>query len=408
MSDLDRTSVSLLLVVTLFAVLVKTASCRGGLNGSPSSVATQAAVGMVIVTGDSVNLRQAPTRSASVVARAEKGMELDLLGTQDDWYNVRWGEGTVWLSKLYASPTEDCPAEQLAAPESLLHQLPGEWKGKVGSSPVTFVFYSRNERLCAYALYSDVKEVLALAVSGPDTLTLTGQRYERLEGTTGPFWLDTFSGQLEGTSERLSGTYTDANSNGGKWFAQRPGSSSETASASTGEDEEQLTVHQSEPMVDPSQQLVPLATGSTDFPDQGDSRTTPVQVVSQPEEESMTSSSKGNVSRTESLFLGRWEGSGKQFNSRQRWQLQMNITSEFLGSTVGSIRYPSLRCGGDLVLTDVHEGKWTMREDITYGTNCITGGSITMTPTSPGQAKWLWYYPQGELGAQADVRQQSK
>lgn len=404
MSDLDRTSVSLLMVVALVAVLVKTASCNGGSAGSPPPAATQAVVGTVIVTGDSVNLRQDPTRSASVMARAERGTELELLGTQEDWYNVRWGEGTAWLSKRYASPTEDCPAEQPAISELLLQQMPGEWKGQVGDSPATFVFYTRNERLCAYVLYSSVKEVLALAASGPDTLTLTGQRYERLEGTTNSFGLDTFSGQLESSSGRLSGTYADANNNRGEWFAQRPGSSSEASLTSTDDGEGQLTTYLSEPIVDPSEPSAP--TPALDSPERVDLQTEPDPVSSPPAEESASSVSEGDASSAESLFVGRWEGEGRQSSPRQRWRLQINITSESLGSTVGSIRYPSLRCGGELTLIKVQESTWTLREDITYGTNCISGGSITMASTGPGRAQWLWYYPQGELGAQGEVRRQ--
>jgi hypothetical protein len=224
MSDPDRTSVSLLVVVTFVAVLVKIASCSGWPAGSPQSQAATQAAGTVVVTGDSVNLRQAPERSASVLARAERGQELELLGTQDDWYNVRWRDGTAWLSKLYASPTEDCPAGQAAAAEGLLRRLPGEWKGEMAGRPATFVFYTRGEALCAYLLHTDVKEVFTVAATGPGTLTLAGKRFERLAGTTGNYWLDTLSGRLENASARLSGTYVDTGSSRGKWFAERAGS----------------------------------------------------------------------------------------------------------------------------------------------------------------------------------------
>lgn len=229
MSDPDRTSVSLLIVVTIVAVLVKIGPCSGWRAGSPPPTATQAAVGTVIVTGDSVNLRQAPARSASVLAQAERGQELELLATQEDWYNARWGEGTVWLSKLYASSVEDCHTEQATAAEALRRQLPGEWKGEIQGSPATFVFYTRGEQLCAYVLYNNVKEILAVEETSRGTLTLAGKRYERLAGSTGEFWLDTFSGQLEDSSGRLAGTYIDAKNNRGEWFAERLGSASGAA-----------------------------------------------------------------------------------------------------------------------------------------------------------------------------------
>ena len=232
MSDFDRTSVALLVVVTFAVVLVKSTSCSGWLAGSPPPppAATQSAVGTVVVAGDSVNLRQAPARSASVLARADRGQELELLGTQEDWYKVRWGGKEVWLSKLYASPTEDCPTQQAAAAEDLRRKLTGEWKGEIQGRPASFVFYARGERLCAYVLYNNVKEVLAVE-EGPSTLTLAGKRYERLAGATGEFWLDTFSGQLENASGRLAGTFIDAKNNRGQWLAERLGFSSEAALA---------------------------------------------------------------------------------------------------------------------------------------------------------------------------------
>ena len=226
MSHMERVSVAFLVVVTFVAVLVKVT--WGGVQAAPapSSAAPQSAVGTVVVTGDAINLRGAPNRSASVLARAERGSELELLSTQQDWYNVRWGEGTVWLSKLYASPTEDCPAGQAATPEGLRRRLTGEWKGEVQGRPATFVFYTRGERLCAYVLYDNVKEAFDVEEAGSGALNLAGKRYERLAGTNGDFSLDRFSGQLEDASGRLAGTFIDAKNHQGQWSAERQGSSS--------------------------------------------------------------------------------------------------------------------------------------------------------------------------------------
>jgi hypothetical protein len=408
MSGYERTSVSLLILVAIVAVLVKTQACNGGpSNSPPPTEGMQTVIGTVVVTGDSVNLRQAPARSASVVAQAERGQELDLLAAQEDWYNVRWGEGSVWLSKLYASPAEDCPTDQPATAEALRRGLPAEWKGEIRGRPATFVFYTRGERLCAYVLYDDVKEALAVEESSPGALTLVGKRYERLGGTTGEFWLDTFSGRFEDASGRLrlAGTYADARNSRGEWFAERPGSASETADiVSTDEDEPQLAVLQPEPTVDDTESPSPPA-------DQADAPPAPApadnESAAEQDEEQNAATPEDGAEGTESDFLGRWEGEGRQFDSRQQWRLQMNIASESLGSVVGSIRYPSLRCGGELVLIKVHQGIWTMRENITYGSNCVTGGSITMEPTFSNRARWLWYFPRGELGAQAEVRKRN-
>lgn len=398
MTYLDRIAVSLLLVVTFVAVLIRVTACSG-LAGAPQPSASESSpvVGTVIISGDAVNLRQEPARSASVLAQAERGQELELLGTQEDWYNVRWSGGTAWLSKLYASPIEDCPTEQAASSEDLRRWLPGEWKGEMSGRPATFVFYTRGERLCAYVLQADVKEVFTVAETGWGTLTLTGKRFERLAGTTGEYWLDTLSGRLEDPSGRLSGTYVDTRSSRGEWFAVRPGSASEAAPASIDDDEAQMATQQPEAEIPGS-------------PDLGDAPTAPVPIANQseaePQEETIASAPESGLVRTESSFIGHWEGEGKQL--RQRWRIQMKITSESPGRVVGSIQYPSLRCGGDLVLTEVRESTWTMREDITYGSNCITGGSITMASTGPNRAQWLWYYPQGGLGAQGEVRRQAE
>jgi hypothetical protein len=225
-SYLERVSVAFLVVVTVVAVLVKVTWSGTQAASVPSPAAPQTAVGTVVVTGDAINLRGAPTRSASVLARAERGSELELLSTQDDWYNVRWGEGTVWLSKLYASPVDDCPAGQAATPEGLRRRLTGEWKGEVQGRPATFVFYTRGERLCAYVLYDNVKEVFDVEEAGPGALNLAGKRYEWLAGTRGDFSLDRFSGQLEEASGRLEGTYIDTQNHQGRWSAERQGASS--------------------------------------------------------------------------------------------------------------------------------------------------------------------------------------
>lgn len=390
MSDLDRTSVALLFAVALVTLLVKVSSCSGGPPGSQNAPAAAGTASAVIVTADSVNLRQSPSQSASVMARANRGRELELLGTQKDWYNVRWGEGSAWLSKLYASPTEDCPAEQSAAPAALLTRLPGEWKGEVGGRPATFVFYTRNGRLCAYVLYLDVKEVVDVQAAGPDALTLVGKRYERLAGTNGPFWLDTLSGRLESASERLSGTFSDTNNNRGEWYAARPGAKApEVAQLST--DQPQLV---EEAVIPESPDSAATQTAAEPAAD---------QEAAEPSEESAASAQDDAM---ESRFIGRWEGSGRQFSPRQQWILEMEITSDAVGTTVGTISYPTLRCGGNLFLRVADESTWTMRERITYG-RCITGGSITMTLEGSDRAQWLWHYAEGGLGAQGQVQRQT-
>ncbi len=388
MSYLERISVALLVVVTAATVLVRVTACSGR-AASQEEAPAAASAGSVIVTADSVNLRQTPDRSAAVLARAERGQELELLGTQEDWYNVRWGEGSLWLSKLYASPAEDCPADGAAAPEALLSRLPGEWKGEVGGRPATFIFYARGARLCAYVLYLDVKEALAVEASDTDTLTLSGKRYERLAGTNGEFWLDTFYGRLEEASQHLSGNYSDARNNRGEWYATRPGAVSQEA-MSTSDAEAGFA----EPAEAGDQAALQA--------DQTESTAVPDQAAAQ-EEEPRAEAPERNAANVD-RFIGRWAGYGRQFSPRQRWRLEMDINAATIGNVVGTIEYPSLRCGGELLLTSANEDRWTMRENITQGAgNCVDGGSITMEIRESGQAQWNWYDPQGTLGAQGEV-----
>jgi SH3 domain-containing protein len=391
MSYLERISVALLVVVTAATVLVRVTACSGP-AGSQQAPAAAGNAATVIVTADSVNLRQTPDRSASVLARAERGQELELLGTQEDWYNVRWGDRSLWLSKLYASPAEDCSADGAAAPEALLSRLPGEWKGEIGGRPATFIFYARGARLCAYVLYLDVKEALAVETSDTDTLTLSGKRYERLAGTNGEFWLDTFHGRLEEASQRLSGNYSDARNNRGEWYATRPGAVSQEAMTTSDAEEAQLA----EP-ADAGDQ-------TASQPEQDSSQTAPLSDrEARQEEEPRAEAPERNAANVD-RFIGRWAGYGRQFSPRQRWRLEMDINAATIGNVVGTIEYPSLRCSGELLLTSANEDRWTLRENITQGRgNCVDGGSITMEIRESGQAQWNWYDPQGTLGAQGEV-----
>lgn len=122
--------------------------------------------------------------------------------------------------------------------------------------------------------------------------------------------------------------------------------------------------------------------------------------------EDLTASALETPSAALSRWLGRWEGEGRQFTPRQQWRIQMELA--LVGPVAGTIRYPTLDCGGDLVLIEANESTWKLRENITYGRNCITGGTITMVSLSASRAQWLWYSPQGELGAQGEVKKQDE
>jgi hypothetical protein len=97
-------------------------------------------------------------------------------------------------------------------------------------------------------------------------------------------------------------------------------------------------------------------------------------------------------------FLGQWRGTGEQYSPRQKWTIVMELREGTVGEAIGSITYPSLRCGGKLTLLDLDGEAVHLLEDITFG-NCLDNGTIRMELTGPDLARWDWYYQDGRHGA---------
>jgi hypothetical protein len=59
----------------------------------------------VTIAGDNVNVRAEPSTSSGLIARAKKGIELPVISTQHDWYQVKFTlnnkEATGWINKNY-------------------------------------------------------------------------------------------------------------------------------------------------------------------------------------------------------------------------------------------------------------------------------------------------------------------
>lgn len=90
-------------------------------------------------------------------------------------------------------------------------------------------------------------------------------------------------------------------------------------------------------------------------------------------------------------FIGSWSGSGIQTNPSKEWTVLMTLNPGSEGSIIGSIAYPSLRCGGTLELINNDEDEIFLFENITYdGSNCINGGTHTMTITLEGLLNFYW------------------
>jgi hypothetical protein len=90
---------------------------------------------------------------------------------------------------------------------------------------------------------------------------------------------------------------------------------------------------------------------------------------------------------------GVWSGAGLQVTpagTQSQWTVSVHLDGKG-----GQIDYPSLGCGG--TLTALKSGVY--RETITYGRNCLTGGTVTIIPMGD-KAAWFWT---GEATADPDV-----
>lgn len=82
----------------------------------------------------------------------------------------------------------------------------------------------------------------------------------------------------------------------------------------------------------------------------------------------------------EEPFVGTtWTGTGYQESPANTWPVTITLTGGNEGEVVGTIDYPTLGCGGEIILTEVNTeddfGSFWAQEHITYGQdNCIDGG----------------------------------
>ena len=93
-------------------------------------------------------------------------------------------------------------------------------------------------------------------------------------------------------------------------------------------------------------------------------------------------------------FEGVWEGDGVQENTSS-WTIKVSILDNNY-----SIDYPSLRCGGELILISEGSGRMEFREQLTYGkTKCIDNGRTALIIVGRDSVRFEWYYPNGKMGA---------
>ena len=97
-------------------------------------------------------------------------------------------------------------------------------------------------------------------------------------------------------------------------------------------------------------------------------------------------------------FIGTWNGEGTQLNPAGEWTIEAIIVGG-PAQQVGTISYPSLQCGGVLVLRSAGSNWLEVGEDITYG-QCEDDGIITLTPTADGRLRYEWRKEGSDMTAQ--------
>ncbi|HEX8830986.1 MAG TPA: hypothetical protein VF705_07470, partial [Longimicrobium sp.] len=104
----------------------------------------------------------------------------------------------------------------------------------------------------------------------------------------------------------------------------------------------------------------------------------------------------------QSAFIGSWAGRGTQSDEPGEWTISATIAGGEVGAVVGSIAYPSLSCGGDLILRDATAERMEVREHITYG-SCVDQGIITLRVRPGGVLAYGWRSEDSPLTAQGQL-----
>ncbi|HKP76203.1 MAG TPA: hypothetical protein VJT67_11810 [Longimicrobiaceae bacterium] len=103
-----------------------------------------------------------------------------------------------------------------------------------------------------------------------------------------------------------------------------------------------------------------------------------------------------------STIAGSWKGRGVQSDDPGGgWTIALTLAGEGRGSVVGTITYPSLACGGDLILREAGAERVEVAERITFGT-CVDHGIIVLTPDGGG-LRFDWRVEDSSLTARGTL-----
>ena len=76
------------------------------------------------------------------------------------------------------------------------------------------------------------------------------------------------------------------------------------------------------------------------------------------------------------FYIGNWTGYANQ-NNAGSWQIELQIKKGNIGEKVGLIKYPTLSCGGYLILTEIRDDGLVLKEYIDTGIlRCINKGNL--------------------------------
>jgi len=89
-------------------------------------------------------------------------------------------------------------------------------------------------------------------------------------------------------------------------------------------------------------------------------------------------------------YTGIWSGNnGVQINPSRSFTMRFGLIAGTVGQVVGTVEYPSLSCGGEVILKNVAADSIELTEIITYG-SCLRNGIITLSLLSDGTLSYQW------------------
>ncbi len=107
-------------------------------------------------------------------------------------------------------------------------------------------------------------------------------------------------------------------------------------------------------------------------------------------------------------YQGVWKGMIVELDTtdaNEFYRIEITLSGGEIGDIAGSVGYPSLQCGGDLILRKVTDVEVNLIEDITYGEDkCIDGGRIAIKLVGDRTLQFQWRDEQGQLIAKSTLR----